>query len=456
MPLAALLGSLGSGCANMQAPTGGPKDSLPPTLLKASPELNTTSFVAKIINLEFDEYVEIQNVFEKVIINPPAEKFPDITSKLRTVRIRLFDTLQPNTTYSLQFGDAIRDINEGNPLREFKYVFSTGGFLDSLELTGTVSDAETGKVDSTLIVVLHSNLTDSSVVKNKPRFVTRLDGKGNFSFTNLPAGTFNLFALKDNGFKRYTDSTESFAFVDTPIVIGAVNSPQELFTFREAKAEVKVSQPAAFAGKGKIEEALKLQYTTTLSGGQQEIIDPLEIRFTKPLAKWDTAKILLVDTLNKPAGPFTLTTDTSLTTLSLAYSWKENQPLKLILLKGFAADTSGATTAKNDTLSFITKRESDYGALKLKFTNLDLAGKPVLQWVQSDKIVLSVPLTTNEYRANLFKPGQYDLRILHDANGNGNWDTGNYRQKKQPEIVTRVEKQVNIKPNWENEIEVEL
>lgn len=209
--LATVVVLLLSSCANIVPPVGGPRDSLPPQVVRELPENETRNFKGNRITLQFDEYVQVENAFENVIISPTQESAPLIDSRLRTVNIRLRDTLEPNTTYSIQFGNAIKDVNEGNPLRNFSYVFSTGNTIDSLTLTGNVTIAQTGKTDTTLIVMLHRNLDDSAVAKQRPRFYTKLDRNGNFRFDNLPSGRFRLYALKDEGFKRYTDAKTAFA-----------------------------------------------------------------------------------------------------------------------------------------------------------------------------------------------------------------------------------------------------
>src|SRR6185369_6252432 len=132
------------------------------------------NFKGNSIRFQFDEYVKLENLNENLIINPPAEKYPVIDSKLRTVSIKIKDTLQPNTTYTFNFGNAIRDVNENNPFKGFSYSFSTGSYIDSLELSGTIVDAETGMPDSTLLILLHSNPDDSAIAKEKPRFITRV------------------------------------------------------------------------------------------------------------------------------------------------------------------------------------------------------------------------------------------------------------------------------------------
>jgi hypothetical protein len=143
--------ALSSGCANIIPPTGGPRDSLPPTLLRVTPGDSSLNFTSKRIDFYFDEFVEVQNIQENLIVSPTPTINPVVEYKLRNVSVRIRDTLEPNTTYSINFGKAIRDINEGNELKDFTYVFSTGSTLDNKQLSGNVVLAETGKVDSTMI-----------------------------------------------------------------------------------------------------------------------------------------------------------------------------------------------------------------------------------------------------------------------------------------------------------------
>src|SRR5262249_55127057 len=128
----------GPGCANIFPPEGGLKDSIPPVLVKASPADSSKNFEGNRIVLTFDEFVQIQNPRENLIVSPLPKIDPQVESKLRTVTIRLKDTLEPNTTYSLNFGNAIKDINEGNTAKNFTYLFSTGTRFDSLTLSGKV------------------------------------------------------------------------------------------------------------------------------------------------------------------------------------------------------------------------------------------------------------------------------------------------------------------------------
>ena len=167
-----------TGCATIIPPEGGPRDSLPPVLVKASPADSTLNFSGNTIVFSFDEYVDADNYQQELIVSPIPGNMPTVNRKLRTVTVRLRDTLEPRTTYSLNFGNTIKDVNEGNVKKNFTYIFSTGSYFDSLELTGRVVLAETGGIDSTLTVMLHKSNTRGATqislpsVKNPPR--TRL------------------------------------------------------------------------------------------------------------------------------------------------------------------------------------------------------------------------------------------------------------------------------------------
>ena len=154
-----------TGCATIIPPEGGPRDSLPPVLLKANPSDSSLNFNDKTIVFSFNEYVDADNYQQEMIISPIPSNTPTVTRKLQTVTVKLRDTLEPNTTYTINFGDAIKDVNEGNIMRNFTYTFSTGSYFDSLEFRGNVLVAETGEVDTTLTVMLHQTNIDSAVIK---------------------------------------------------------------------------------------------------------------------------------------------------------------------------------------------------------------------------------------------------------------------------------------------------
>src|ERR1700743_1545927 len=162
-----LLGLISSpGCANIIPPNGGPKDTIPPRLVSALPVDSVRHFAEKKIVLNFNEYIDGKDLRTELIVSPVPKVDPIIDAKLKVITIRIKDTLQPNTTYSLNFGKGIKDVNEGNVFRNFTYVFSTGDTLDKAELTGNVLIANTGKADSSLVVMLHTSFDDSAVIKD--------------------------------------------------------------------------------------------------------------------------------------------------------------------------------------------------------------------------------------------------------------------------------------------------
>lgn len=453
--------SAGAGCANIIPPTGGPKDSLPPRMVLAQPVDSALNFNAKKITLTFDEYVQLDNnLGNSLIVSPYPENPPVIESKLRNVSVVLRDSLKPNTTYTINFGNGIKDVNEGNIAKRFTYVFSTGDHLDKGTLSGKVLIAETGKKDTTLLVVLHSNLNDTSIRKNNPNYMERLDSGGNFKFSYIAPGTYNVFVLPNEYVKKYDDSTKLFAFLNAPVTIDSngTTQPVKLYAYREVKPIDKKNTTQASANKKPAPKgpppALKL--STGLANGPQDLLTPFVFTLSEKIATFDSAKISLTDTSYKPLAGVHFSADTTQKNFNMYYKWEENTPYKLVVQKDAFTDSLGATLAKNDTLSFKTRRETEYGSIRLHFNNLDLAKNPVLLLVQADKIFQSVPLTSNEWYQPLFKPGEYEIRFLNDDNKNGVWDAGNYKLKLQPEVVTIYPRKLVIKANIDNEVDINL
>ena len=446
-----------TGCANMAPPTGGPRDSLAPKLVRVIPADSSRGFNARKIVFEFNEYVQIDNMQQNLLVSPTPKINPNITSKLKTVTVAIKDTLEPNTTYVIDFGKGIKDVNEGNVLNDFSYVFTTGTTIDSLSISGNVMVAETGLTDSTLIVVLHQNLDDSAVIKERPRYVARLTPKGEFRFHHLPPGNFAIYAMKDEGGQRkYMSKSQLFAFADKPVNTTATGNIT-LYAYLE-KDTTPVKKPAAPAKPAKADKDKRLRPGLNLSGEHLDLLDTLRLSFNQaPLVTFDSSKIILTDEKSVPLTGYNIVRDTSNKFALIYYSWTENTPYKLILQKGYATDTLGNEVAKNDTLSFRTKKNSEYGTVQLRFINLDLTRNPVLQFVQNGQVKHSYVFTNRDFKAKIFTPGDYDLRILFDTNKNGIWDPGEFFGKHiQPEKVMAVSRRITIKANWDNEIDITL
>jgi uncharacterized protein (DUF2141 family) len=191
-------------CANRGTPSGGEKDITPPVIVKTEPKNQSTNFTAKEIKIYFDEYIKIKDLQKQLIISPPMDPEPEITplgSASKYITIKIFDTLQPNTTYAFNFGESIVDNNESNPYPYYRYVFSTGNTIDSLTVKGRVEDAlnpEPDKFVSVMLYEVDSTFTDSIIYKKKPKYITNtLDSTSTFQLENLKAGKYLLVALKD-------------------------------------------------------------------------------------------------------------------------------------------------------------------------------------------------------------------------------------------------------------------
>jgi uncharacterized protein (DUF2141 family) len=442
-----------SGCAQIGSPTGGPRDTIPPVLENATPPNRSLHFKGNKIVLTFDEYVQIADLQKNLLVAPTPKLTPNIDFKLKTVTIKMRDTLQPNTTYNIQLGNAIQDINENNPYPNFSYVFSTGSYIDSLRFSGKVLLAETGRADSTLLVFLYNNLGDSAVYKEKPRYIAKVDSSGNFTFDHLAGGAYNVFALKDeSGQRMYNNNTQLFAFADSPVHISPVKKTISLYAYAEEKAAARptgtgVTKPSA-ADK-------KLKYTNSLSGENQDLLSPLTLEFNHKLKNFNSTKILLTDTLFKPYKA-SVSLDTTYKKVTVQNKWEEDTHYRLLVEKNFATDTAGNELAKSDTLKFTTKKETDYGSITLSFTHLEKFAHPVLQFVVNNEVVASYRLTSKTWTQKLFKPGEYYLRILDDQNNNGVWDPGSYHLKRQPEKVYSIPQVVSIRANWDNERDIIL
>ena len=240
-------------CARRGTPSGGPKDIWPPVLLKAEPKNLSTNFTTKTIKLYFDEYIKLEDVQNQLIVSPPLKYIPDIKPQGgtgKTIEITFKDTLTPNTTYTINFGQSIVDNNEGNPNSFLTYVFSTGDYIDSLTLKGAVKDAFKRKAEEFISVMLYeidTAYTDSTIYKYPPNYITNtLDSLPVFELKNLKAGKYKLFAVKDEG-KNYVfdQNADKIGFLEDTITL-PTDSVYLLNLFKEIP-EFKASVPSQAA-----------------------------------------------------------------------------------------------------------------------------------------------------------------------------------------------------------------
>ena len=217
-------------CANAVAPTGGPKDEMPPKVVEAVPENHSVNFGGKRIEITFDEYITLDNANQNVMISPPLSEKPDIKLKNKTVVIKFKEDLAPNTTYTINFGAAVKDLHEGNLFKDYVYSFATGDHLDSLSIAGKVLNAEDKKAVDGVYVGLYAadrdNL-DSLPMTTAPNYLTKTDKEGKFRLDGLADKNYLVFALKDANANLYFDlPNEEVAFLDTLVPASMLQQPK--------------------------------------------------------------------------------------------------------------------------------------------------------------------------------------------------------------------------------------
>ncbi|MES2286599.1 MAG: Ig-like domain-containing protein [Bacteroidota bacterium] len=204
-------------CAQVVAPGGGIKDITPPKVVKYIPDSASLNFRSKSIVVFFDEFIQLKDLNSQLIISPPLENSPDIKVKNKTLTID-FDkdeSLKPNTTYSISFGNALQDIHENNPIDNFKYIFSTGSFIDSVVVKGKIESAFDHKADKGVLVMLYTDFSDSVIYKKKPDYFAKTKEDGTFQINNIRANKYKLLVLKDaNANYKYDSENESVGFID--------------------------------------------------------------------------------------------------------------------------------------------------------------------------------------------------------------------------------------------------
>ena len=215
-----LVFTLIAGCAKVSTPSGGPRDRTPPEVVGSEPANGATFYKDNKFEITFNEYVTLQNINEKLIVSPPMENRPLVSLKGKSVVVEYEDELRENTTYTFNFQDAVRDLNEGNVYENLRFVFSTGPVIDSLTVTGNILNAYVLDIPENALVMLYSNLEDTAFRKSIPDYLSMVDQTGYFRIENVRPGTYNLFGLKEtDNSKNFNILEEEIAFLDKPVTI---------------------------------------------------------------------------------------------------------------------------------------------------------------------------------------------------------------------------------------------
>lgn len=472
--LFAIIG-ISAGCANITAPTGGKKDKTPPKLLNVDPADSLKNTRVKRIEMGFDEYITVSDVSKEVHISPLLSVDPTVTGLKKHVVVKIVDSLlDSNTTYRISFGNAIKDLHEGNPFKGYTYTFSTGSYFDSLELRGNVINAATGLPDTggVLVTLYSATENDSAVVKHKPKYVTNADANGNFIFKGLPHRHFRIYALHDaNGNLIYDGPAagDMIAFTEQTILPGdSAMAPIKLRMFAEIpdttikKNTDSVNKKQAPVGKSKQDKNVEgLTYsvnidTSNVAKKSFDITRPITVTFNK-LPVLNTGKIKLTyDSSGITISPeFSISMDSlHQNVMHINTNWSDNTVYTLRLAKGFAKDTSG-----NDVMpsryTFRTFDNDYYGKITLNLPSKYYDTHYVLVVIADKDTVSQKPVMDTIVILNLLKPAKYTFCIIVDKNGNGKWDTGDFFGKIQPEEVIPYRATITLKSGFEHIIDFE-
>lgn len=535
-----------SSCANIGSPSGGKKDTEPPQAIKEIPPNKSVRFNAKNISITFNEFVQLNDVANQVLISPAFSEIPEIKLKRKNIILPIKDSLRANTTYTINFGNSIKDVHEGNTMEDYKYVFSTGDYLDSLKITGKVFFANNKKTEKGILVMLYDKSEDSIPMKEKPVYFSKTDENGNFKIENIKEGIYKLFALKDMNFNMLYDlPNEQIAFLDSGIIVDSVEKNYELAMFGEDKIQQKLlnvysknfgrvnfafSKPTLEIPKNEVEiipqiksqqfenekwESSKNNDTITywfsdvhldslsffvnigkdsvwhhdtvvvkIPGvskdssvkeilnmmlakntgrlmsvpNTQDLNQPLKIDFNHPIMKSDFEKMILLEDSQLVKNLSCEFINKINRKVEIKYSWKDTTQYTLVIPNNTFSDIFGLT---NDSIifKFKTKSTADYGNLEIKISKFDSA-KYFMEFSDEKENLMEKIMISKERESKinfkLLPPAKYQIKFTKDENGNNKWDAGDYLKKIQPEKVIYYKEPINLRANWDMEIEITI
>ena len=503
-----------SSCAKRGVPVGGEKDEIPPKFTRAQPENNSTFFDDKKIRIYFDEYIKLDKLSSQLVVSPPIEKFKYSIfpqgGASKFIDIEINDELDENTTFVFNFGESIKDNNEGNLLPYFKYVFSTGSYIDSLELKGNINTVYNRKKDDYVTAMLYpltESFNDSIIFKEKPLYVASTLDSTFFNFTNIKNGSYYLIAVKDiNNNFIFDPLNDKIAYHDSIITLPTdklfdLNLFKENPSYKIFKPFQEFSNRVSFGFRGNI-DSIKItsnvsnihstitkdrekdtihywfrdfEYDTlsfnvsnkdsinlfklpkrdyekdTLILSEEnssfELGNKFILNSTVPILKIDSTKIKII---NKDSVVQSFKSKIK-DEIDIVFDFEilPNDKYSIEVLPNGITDFFGNST---DTLnySFTTKKRSDYGNIYVNLSRISF--KPIIVDLinMNEEIVMSKTLL-NSLEACVFeniKPGDYNLRLIHDKNNNGKWDTGDYLNKNKPEEVIHYNDTIKVRANW--------
>lgn len=501
-------------CARIGSPTGGAKDSIPPVMAIAKPANKSTSFDAEKIEILFDEYIKFKDLNTQLVISPPMEKKPIIKPEVsvsKKISIEFLEPLQPNTTYTINFGNSIVDNNEGNELGKFSYVFSTGTFVDSLSIIGKVLDPlNIEKEIEDISILAYKNASDTLVGNYTPNYLTNTLKSNLYSLENLSEANYKIIALEDkNNNYKYDKGLERIGFINEDIHLKVSDSIDDFILFKEpkdnkilrpkqtsghvlilgyqgkdtpevsatgiAKNDYLVTKPSAkdslyFWFKEFPKDSIYLNikqdtanYSFTrfprdlktdsliISSNSKGIIHPNDsiiLQSNIPIDFIYRDSILVLEQDSIPIE-YTIENDVKKQRVLVDFKREENRSYSLILKELAFTDFLNKTSGKQ-IIKLRTVDSEEYGDIILTMNNPDNIN--LLIEVSDDNFknkIVKIIETSKEVSFNRLPPGEYLIRIIKDLNKNNKHDNGNFKLRIQPESIYNFNKKIVLRANSE-------
>ena len=389
-----------SSCAEQRPLSGGPKDSTPPKLDStrySTPNLQT-NFREKEIILTFNEWVVLNDPINQIIISPPLQTRPDVKIKNKSVVLKFKEELLPNTTYSIQYGEAVKDFTENNPAQNLRFVFSTGAVLDSLSIAGQIIDALTAEPVQKVWLMLYDRDDDSLPYKERPIYIAKTDVQGLFKFENIRSDSFKVFALADNNNNYKYDRGEQIAFLKDPIFLtDSTEGVLKLRLFKEDESLAVLSAKLTAKNKCRIQFNRQLTDSITIQiKDENELIETFSESGRDTLIVWwknSTAAQLIVSV---PAMQFTDTVDIS---ESASLNWPDKSLVYSIPESASSQKTKGKPEDKKFSLHPVNEQLIDYSRPieEIDFTKIIIKDSLTIVSVIAER-------KNNQLRSFQFKP----------------------------------------------------
>ncbi len=533
------------GCANESVPQGGKKDEMPPKVKGISPQNKALHFTSDKIRITFNEYLK-ETGFGQTVISPPLEKQPVVHVSGKTITVNLKGKLRDSTTYTINFADDIKDLNEGNTANNFTYVFSTGDYIDSQKISGKVLLAKDNFPQEGIVVSLYPADSVNGILHSKPLYFAKTDKAGLFKFENIKANRYQIFGLKDANYNYlYDQPNELIAFSDSILdLTDSTSKPQDLYAFEDDKRKLTLNNSksispgflqfyynrpiktfhldAGFYTEGdfaylndskdtinywyskaytkfdsmfltaddsqfdtlrmelhfiELDSLLKSSHYSldivnqgTVSkmdtnkrtnSNIQELYRALKINFTRPISRINEEKKLQIieDSTTKIVNPTFVLDQKTKQSILVEFDRKENTHYTLQIPDSMFQGFLG-TWNKEINYQFTTNGKTSYGNLHIALKTEHPEKYYIIRLLNANnELVKEFYFTGNGERkvsVDNILAGNYKFMVIDDENKNGEWDTGDFKNKRQAERIYTYKDNYQLKGGWDLDVEVKF